>query len=237
MLKKNILLLLLIIIPLTGCTVEYKLDIDENIKLHENITITPIIDTEINKIKAYNSYIPINIDIDEEAAFKKKYKDLKYYKYKKDNNNNMIIKSSHDINQFNTSRFANSCYEYIALSKTKTKEEKENLLLSTSKKFLCFDMYEELDEVKITITSTYKLKETNADEVKRHTYSWNINRSNKDNKVIYLLLDTTEQDLNFWERLKNGEYTNIFTISLLLFIIGIIIYGYLKRKSIKRDEI
>lgn len=234
--KKVYLISIIGLLLLTGCDVKYNLNIDKELKVQEKTELTAETDQDIKKLKEFNQYIPIDYRADDFSAYQQKLKDVEYYDIEK-TNETMKLNYSYNIENYNYSNLAARCYEHITISKTEDKEEKENLLLSTSKKFLCFDMYEELDEVKIVINSTYKLKETNADEVKRHTYIWNLNRTNKDNKVIYLLLDTTEQDLNFWERLKNGEYTNIFTISLLLFLIGIIIYGYLKRKSLKRDEI
>ena len=81
------------------------------------------------------------------------------------------------------------------------------------------------------------MKGTNADSVNGHVYIWNINRSNYHDKYIYLLLDTSKRDLTLWERILEGEFTNLFTISLLLLVIGGFIYFILKMKGDYKNRI
>ena len=56
-------------------------------------------------------------------------------------------------------------------------------------------------------------------------------------KNIYLTFDTTVDDRSFLEKLQEGEYTNIFTVSIVLSVIAGIVYLFLKRKSDMRDKI
>lgn len=230
--KKSIYLLLIILL-LTSCKVEYHLDVDKSLELVENIRLISTNEIDTEKIATFNQYTPINIEIDDISAYKEKKKDIEYYDFKKGKDNTQIeFNYNYNIDKFNNNIFANNCYEYV------TTTQKDNILiLSTSKEFLCFDKYDNLEEVTVIIKSKYKLKETNADEKKKHEYIWNITKSNQNNKYLYLSLDTTKEDLTFLEKLKEGAYLNIFTLSVILFIIGVIIYSFLKKKGQKRDEI
>lgn len=229
--KKLYLLFLLII--LSGCSVQYKLDIDKNINLIEKISVTALSKTESEQIKNYDGYLPIDIELDEPYIFEEKVEGIEYYDIKKnDNNSNINFNYSYNIDKFNNNIFVKNCYKYV----TTTKKENE-LILSTSKEFLCFEQYEELENVTVTITSKYKLKETNADTVEHNQYIWNINKSNANNRNLYLSLDISKRDLNFLEKLKEGEYTSIFTLTITLLLIGIVVYFIIKRKGDIRNKI
>ena len=130
------------------------------------------------------------------------------------------------------------CYKYLTFMNTENKKTKKNeLLLSTSRQFLCFDKYDNLDDVTVTIRSKFKLKDTNADIVEKHKYTWNITKDNANDKFIYLLLDVHDRDLTLLEKIQEGEYTNIFTISLVLLLFGFLIYFSLKVKGKRRNRV
>ena len=233
--NKYLLIIIVIAFLCSGCSVDYNIDIDKKLDFVEDINLNSTSDEDTQKIKEFNSFVPINVEADDSAVFEKKYDDIEYYDIRKSNENNkLIFNYVSNIDKFNNDMFARSCYQYITLMK---KNEDKDLLLSTSRKFLCFDKYENLDDVTVTITSKYKLKETNADVVENHKYTWYINKDNADNKFVYLLLDITDRDLTLWERILEGEYVNIFTISLLLLVIGLVIYFILKKKGDRKNKI
>ena len=236
---KKMVMLLIFAFLITGCNINYELNIDRQLNLLENITMNATTDEDIQKILKFNQYVPVNIEFDDPVIFKEKKDGVEYYSInRKSDNSQLKFSYSYDVNQFNYNMIARSCYQYVTVMNQKDKKTKKTeLLLSTSKKFLCFDKYDNLDDVSITITSKYKLKETNADVVEKHKYIWNINKANANNKYIYLSLDTTKRDLTLWEKIQEGEYTNIFTISILLFIVGVIIYIFLKKKGDRKNKI
>ena len=231
--KKYFVVLCLFLV--TGCTVEYHLDIDEELNFKEKTNLISVTSLDANKIKEFTYNIPVDIEIDELGAFEKKVKGISYYDVKKNNNNDLLsLEHKFDINSINNSYVVRSCYEYVTVM---TRNDDKELLLSTSNKLLCFKQYDNLDEVKIVISSIYKLKETNADSIDGHNYIWNVNKDNYSNKYIYLLLDVTETDLTFWEKVLRGEYTNICVVSVLIFVVCLLGYFILKGISKKRDEI
>ena len=231
--KKCLLFLCLFLV--TGCAAEYHLDIDEELNLKENVNITAVTSSDVDEIKKFTNILPSSIEADDFKAFEKKVKGISYYDVKKNDNNDLLsLEHKFDINSINNSYVVRSCYEYVTVM---TRNDDKELLLSTSNKLLCFNQYDNLDEVKIVISSIYKLKETNADSIDGHNYIWNVNKDNYSNKYIYLLLDVTETDLTFWEKVLRGEYTNICVVSVLIFVVCLLGYFILKGISKKRDEI
>lgn len=227
---KHISIIFLILL-LSGCNVEYKIDLDKNLNIEENIKLIPTTTEDEEKFKEFNLFIPINKEVDDFETLEKKQKDIKYYNQKK---SNTTIQFNYQFNKddYINSSFVNKAYEFISVTQLK-----DELVLSTSKEFLLYEMYENLEEVKITINSKYKLIKSNADEEEKHSYTWIINKENAYEKNIYLKLDTTTEDLTIREKIENGDYLNIFTISIVLFIIGYFLYKIIQRKGNKRDQI
>ena len=228
--------LIILVLFLTGCSVNYELDIGRDVRLIENVNLSANTNVDVEKINAFDYYVPIDYTNDDPSVFEKKFNDIDYYDITKkaDNSSLSFSYDKYDVNQFNYNMFAKSCYQYVTVMNQNNNKE---LLLSTSRKFLCFDKYDNLDDVTVTITSKYKLKETNADEVDGHTYRWFITKGNADNKYLYLLLDTTVRELTIWERILEGEFTNTFTIFLVVFVVGGIIIFLFKKKGDRRNKV
>ena len=227
---KKCLLFFIILLMCSGCAVKYNLDIGEDFKFDESIRLDALNDVDKEKLGSFHQYIPVNFDVDDASVFEKKFSDIKYYKIKR-GLDFINFSYSHNITGYHDSYFIRNCYQHVTIMEKNKDTKRAELLLSTSNKFLCFEKYDNLDDVKVTITSKYKLKDTNADEVEKHKYTWNITRDNASNKYLYLLLDTTNRDLTLWEKILEGEYTNIFTVSLLIFLVGLFIYFILKKKG------
>lgn len=224
------IILLLFIFLLSGCSVQYNLDIDKTLTLSENVTVNASTEDEYEIIKNYG-YLPLDINMDDPSVFEQKVDDVEYYDITK-TKDKIKFSYTYDQDKYINSLFARGAYEFISVS-----EPEGELVLSTSKEFLLFDTYDNLDEVKVTINSKYKLIKSNADIEERHSYTWIINKENAYGKNIYLRLDTTKEDLTFLEKLKNGDYTSTFTISIIVFLVGIIIYFIIKKIGDKRNKI
>ena len=212
----------------SGCHAEYKLDIDRSLVMKEEVSLVGN-DTDKARFDEFNYYLPVSFDADDFGAYEKKLAGVNYYSVHR-GDNLLNFKYDHNIDSINLDMFARSCYEYVTVMKNESKKEKKkDLILSTSSKFLCFDRYDTLEDVKVVITSKYKLKDTNADEVEKHKYTWYINKDNYNDKYLYLLVDLNKRDLTFWERVLEGEYFNIFTLFLGILLVGLLI-GYLFKK-------
>ena len=241
--KRNIFLWI-ILISLTGCSVEYKLDIDDEIR--EVVEINNI-NSESSLFKNFNGLLPIDYQADDFSVFQERIDGVEYYDVETSTKNNDKMIFSHNfqiknkdnnIIKYDDSMIVKTCFKYVtAMNNTDEENDINELILSTSHGFLCYNNYEELEDVTIIINSKYKLIETNADTIDGHKYIWNIDKNNASDKYIYLSLNMKEKDLTFWEKILEGEYTNIFTISILLSIIALLIYLFLKKKSQSRDKI
>lgn len=233
--KKKIIYIMPIILLLTGCKVEYKINLDTNLNIEENINLIATSDSDKTKINDFSLNIPIDKEIDDYGAYEEKIADIEYYNktktaesltfnYKYDN-------EKHD--EYINSNLANMAYEYISISTV----DEDTKVLSTSKEFLLFDKYDNLEEVKVTINTTYKVLSNNADEVNKHNYTWIITKDNAYGKGIYLKVDTSKEDLTFYEKLIRGDYLNMFTLSLVILFIGFIIYTLVKRRDKKINKV
>ena len=229
--KVRYLLFLIIILCCSGCSVDYHLDINDKV-LDENIKMSATTGVDLNEFRDFKWNLPIDIRADDISVYEKKAKDIKYYDFSK-SEDTMNFHYAYDVEKFRQGMFLRRCYEFVNIIDRDNKKKKE-LLLSTSDKLLCFDKYDNLDDVRIVITSKYKLKDTNADEVLKHKYIWNINKSNYDEKYIYLLLDTSVKELSIWDKILDF---NMFTVSVILLLVGFILYIFFKKKSEFRDRI
>ncbi len=230
--KKRFLLLFVLIILCSGCSVKYELDIDKNLNFYEDIAIKSDNSNDTAKIKEFNQYIPVSVDIDDFSAYEKKASDIDYYDMKK-NDSSIVFHNIFDRDTFVNSTIVNNAYEYISVA-----EMKDKIVVSTSMDFLLYRTYDNLDDVQVIITSKYKLINTNADKVDKDKYIWNITRDNAVGKNIYLTLDKTVSDSSSVAKKSFFEkYFATFGIILLLLLGGVLVFMFLKKKSEIGNEV
>ena len=232
--KKNIVLFFLIILSCTGCHVDYRLNVDNLERISENVSLTADNEDDRTQFTDFKKFVPIDKEADDYSIFESKVDGVNYYDIFRDSNSMKFRYNNYNVDTLNKGMLSHQCYKYVTIMNNSDDRE---FLLSTSREFLCFDKYDNLEEVDVHIISKYKLKETNADSVNGHEYVWNINRSNFKDKYLYLLLDTSKRDLTLWERIVEGEFTNMFTISLLVLVVGGIIGFILKKRGDYRNRI
>ena len=231
---KYILCSILLIVFCSGCSVTYNLDIDKELDLNESIRISTNDSVDIERISKINSFYPISYDVDKIEVFEKKVEGIEYYDVTKNSDNTEItFNYKYNVDLYLNNVFARNCYEYVTAMDYFNKDKKRNeLLISTSKKFLCFDENESLEEVTVKIHTKRKVYDNNADEVKGNTYIWHINKDNKDDRAIIMNISSTENNgLSFWER------NLVFIIFLGVFIIGLLVYLFMRKRSMKVDKI
>lgn len=218
---KKIIFILVSLFILTGCDVEYNLEIvDDNINetvsvfLENNSDNKDKIDSLIN----YDAYAVVN------SISQKKYdKEV----IKSDNKVNVNFKYNYLFDGYRKSSLFNSCYENYGLH-----YDDKYYYITTSEKFNCM-VYDfvPIDNVKIKIKSIYKVIDNNADEIIDDVYVWNINSSNADNKPIKFVFDKNTYD--------NVEDKNDFILLGIIIIIGIglILFGILWLVSKHKDKL
>ncbi len=224
--------LLLGVLFLTGCSVDYKLNIDKGLNFNESVQLKASTVQEKERIIDYNQFLPIDYYADDYSVYEEKISGVEYYDSKKlDGDTVLQFKYPYDIEKFNNNILALNCYQYVtAMNSNNT------LILSTSKKFLCFDKFDELEDVTVTVTSRYKLIKTNADSSDNYTYVWKITKDNYKDRSLYLELDATDRKETWWEKFqKTGFYQ--YGIIIIIIMVVFIVFQFFKKKSERRDRI
>lgn len=218
--KYKIVLLIVILLSLTGCSFEYNMKIDTNTISEENIVYIP--NTDKNDIKQEVEKLV--------SRYTGPTNSLGMYKQSViENNNNfgMSYKKTYDtLNDYNSSLSFSICYDNYKLIK-----EKDKIVISTSKRFNCFNKYSELDDVTINIDSSLEVESSNADEVNGNIYTWNINKSNADNKPINIVLKpNTEQ------KEKQRQLSVVLLVIAAFILLGIIVF-LIRSKGKRKNKI
>ena len=214
---KKILFLLITCLLLTGCTVNYNLEInDTNFK--ETITGN-VLNSELNtnNSSSINNYLfLLNGD---QPSF---YKNDNIFYNKETNNTQEGIDFEYNYtfneNNFNNSRIINECFDNHIYNYADNK-----YYLVVSGKFNC----NYSDITNINITTNYNVTSNNATKIKNNTYTWTIDENNKDDIYFFITIDKSTNskiDLS-WNTLK--------TIGLIIIILlsSICIYFLKKNKQ------
>lgn len=249
---KKVIILIVVLLFLTGCDVEYNLKInklefsetmiaieydsnkwDSNLEMFGNYkgnTYRELIEEDYQKytgviINQQNPYT--NDPIPGYIGYNKK---------KIANENALGIQYNYDfpINDYKKSTLAKFCYEYVTVHIDNSK-----IMLSTSSEFRCMKNFKTLKAVKINITSPYLVLGSNADSVKGRTYSWLINRDNYKDSNIYIEVNTRkEHPKTDEEKEREEKILKIFaTIGIILLSLIIIVIFILmeKRRKLEND--
>ncbi|MCI8567956.1 MAG: hypothetical protein HFG48_01400, partial [Bacilli bacterium] len=113
--------------------------------------------------------------------------------------------------------------------------ENNNIIISTSSKNKCFDMYKNLDSITVKLKTNHKVVNSTADEVDLHTYIWKLTRENSNDKPLQITLKRNEYVFNYDNRLVKlvGFSAFLAFIIVLFYKLGIIIYNFKVRRRNK----
>ncbi len=216
--------LLLILVLLTGCSVDYNLTINENNEFDESIYIQAENDSESQSL--FNDPWPIKAlysDLDS-GEYPEELEGVEYYKSNLVLNNNYYLKKlSYKFNSENIydNNSIKTCYESFYVNKD---EKEKTISLSTSSKFLCMENYPSLNEVNIKINIANPVVTHNASKINGNTYEWNITRDNYENSGIIIKFKK-EKEANEINRSKTpSPIIFIFLAVFFLILIGLIVY-------------
>ncbi len=177
---KNKLILLIALLLLSGCTVEYNANITRD-KVIETATINEII----------NADYPVTAYINDQGSSETndKIEGIDYYDILT-HDHVMTYKYTFPFDRYTEGTGVNYCYKEVHFTKIGQKEYK----ISTSNYNSCIDFYNELEEINVNLTFSddFAITSHNADKINDHTYTWVINRTNYQNKTLeisYLLKD------------------------------------------------
>ena len=242
--KKNILIILVIILFTTGCNCEYNLTIHEN-EFREEINIIAENQEEITDIN-YNWKMPTDkeeYNIGGDMETKPNYKsDLYEYKI---NNNILTFNYNFNKTKYKNSSAVSECYDRLTIE-----NYKNTLIISTGVKANCFEKQPQLNRVTVNITVDREVTFSNSDEINGKTYTWYITRNNYNKKPINLTLsnkEKTEELKKELEEKNNIENKNIenktdyslyifAAILLLAMLIVYFLFNKMKNKNNQMDD-
>ena len=216
---KKYLTLIVICITLTGCTLQYNIELDKN-SINEKIVLqiqnNKLDSISFNKLTSDSNSVYLN--------------DNQYYNVKYDTQNNIskfTYTYKHDINNYQNAKILNRCYRT-----NNVKKENNKITIDMKGIFNCANKESNtyIDEAQINITTKLKVTENNADEIKNNTYTWNINQSNYQNKPIHLVANIPKDNTNLINETKNLIILVLFFV-IPITIIGIIIYTKHKKRN------
>lgn len=207
--------ILLILLLLTGCTVNYNLEITEGGTFNETITGT-VTNEELNT----EGRTDVNIYLDNLYTRTPLIRDEgEYNKSIVDKNGYKEFSFSYSFKEnYDKSNVINVCYEKAIFSETD-----DLYYVDLSGKFKC--LYS--DEVVVNITSDYAVLENNADKVKNNIYTWIIN--DEDDADIYMAISKNVINTNNSE----GKITSTFKIVgfVVLVVLSLVTYFLYKKKN------
>ncbi len=248
--KKKLLICLLFVFLLSGCSVNYDIEIkDSTIKVNgklveldknkwddiivdnslgEEDVDVPIEDNEVDYSKLTFEDLVDSKTIEADEATRRE--GLEKIKTKDE----LGIAYKEEYNWKNTSDFSqmagvNTCYDYFTILRSEDdKTGKEQLIISTSAKNYCFDMYPNLETITVNLETNHKVIFHNADKESDGQYTWKINKNNADAKTLQIILsEDTVFTLN---------WGLIFIIAGVILSVGIL-YLVIKSKSINANKI
>lgn len=231
---KKIILLVMFVFVLSGCTATYEVVIeDESYK--ESLTINGAdIDSNMSK---WN--IPVYADENDIENLLEVEKVPKVTYYEKTETMESGIRNYKYYNEFNMteyyrSYFAVNSYDFFGVfyDDTDLKGEKEIITISTSSQFLPFAKYENLDAVTVKIKTNHRVYSHNADSVDKYTYTWNITRDNYEDKAIQIRLLKEKYVLNYNNEVTKGVYIALGVVGVLLILLAVFYFKIVKSNKI-----
>ena len=208
-LKKSLLVILLLL--LSGCSVEYNLTINKDLTINENvlasenenvlITMTGL-DTKESINTLYNKFKRDNLDTKLSSSI----------------NNSKVkatVRGKHKSIDDYVSNFTSDIYNEAIITREDSLVtltfDQSIPLKSTGRNVLIYD------DLKINISLPFKVKKHNADSVRGNTYTWNLDR---DNATKNILISYDEKE--YVDSFSLNLFNNTFNINYSLITIGII---------------
>lgn len=217
--KKKIIMLLSILL-LTGCTVNYNLEIDDNI-LKEKITGTVTKEESKQNSKATDISTIYSIINEEQKPIYNK--EEIYQKSLKDNGNNIDYTFSYNytMEDFINSTIINTCFENHEI------EQLDNYYsIRLSGNFYC--LYSK--KINIAVTSNLKVASNNTDKIKDNTYIWTIDKNTTDIELV------VDKDTPYTKPIKRG-ISSTFRIVCFIVLVVLSSLAYILYKKKNSSEI
>lgn len=222
--KKTVIIILFLV--LCGCTANYNVEIKDN-RIIENMSI---IENDFSKLNKEND-IGSTMDKSFDSLTVKSIYDEKNYNITriKDNTKSGVeYNKEFSMEDFNTETIAKQCFKnFMYVSNEK------GFYIDTGKDSNCFQIYEYLDQINVTLKSSYVVKDNNADKIDGNIYIWNINRDNyKDKRIkISFLYNNAVDNIKKEESYSKIVNFILYSLGIVILIVCIIIYEKVRKSN------
>lgn len=207
---KKFILLLIMTFLITGCSCNYTLKIDDKVSEEIEVVVpNSISDTKKNQVD--NILKDLNPIIDD---YDHKYK---YNVNKKIEGNSTIYNLDTKYDNYKDSTLLAQCFEHAVFE-----ENDDYIIINASGKFGC--LYDN-DEIKINIKTNKYVSSNNANLVNKNTYTWKIDRSNRDDVSIKATIMKNMADKEVEPKVI---FKNVFKAIMVFLLICGGIYLYLQ---------
>lgn len=217
---KKIIVVSLLMIFLTGCSVEYKVEI-VNDKVNDKLILSDINETILKE----NGYELIG-NLSDGLVIDGIDKDFNKEK------DNFVSIGSYNFDEYNNEldRVEN------AMRAVSVRKEDEYIILEAFGNFNFFEANKSLDKIKLIIRSNHKLAETNADEIDGYNYIWNIDRFNYKDKIPSIKLYSDRYVFDYDGKLKKRIIEIVSIIAIILFVI-FVVFSFINGKNKRANRI
>lgn len=217
---KNKIIILLSLLLLTGCTVNYNLEINKD-TLNETITGTVTKEESSQESNATGlSTVYSIINEDQKPVYNKE--ELYQKELKESGNNiNYTFKYNYNIEDFVNSTIINTRFE------NKEIEEIDNYYsIRLSGNFYC--LYSK--KINIAVTSNLKVASNNADKIKDNTYIWTIDKNTTNIELV------VDKNTPYTKPIKRG-ISSTFRIVCFIVLVVLSSLAYILYKKKNSSEI
>lgn len=217
--KKLLLLIIVSLFILTGCSTVVNVDIKQG-EIKENIEISMMSSNyNVDNIYEYVENELFEVEYDSEI--------MGYFKLKNNVNSNPLkAYRVYQISEYESDLLLNRCFDKTDI------DVNNNILTVKAEGFNCYSKYDGMGNITINLNSTYNVISNNADINFNGRYTWYINRGNNTND-IEISIDLGDGQ-NTIIKNKNNIYL-VFIPFFLLLILGLI--KILKKKIKNNNEI
>ena len=144
-----------------------------------------------------------------------------------DNNNVYGINyyNKYNFNNYGQSILLKECYENVDVY-----TNSGYLNINTSDNFKCFEYYNYLSNINITVRTDHKLS-GNYDNKEGNTYIWNIDRTNYNSKPIKMSLKINKNSINNQSNVSKFFDIIIYLIVIIILFSFVVIYNKVKKSN------
>lgn len=218
---KKIIIMLISLILLTGCSATYDINIKDK-KISDEIKIY----TDNDNVKKATQATLDHFE-NELLDFERGYEHYSKEMYSTDQVTGYVYNYEFTFDEYDAMSQLRKCYKDFDF------DYSNNILtIKTSNEFLCRNYYEDMNDITINIDSDYQIVSSNADTRNGNKHSWTITRNNYSNKPIEIKVNLNDKVIK-----KNNAESKIdlkMILVLLTFILLVIVLIVNKKKVVRK---